>query len=432
MDKLLIVVLGLLLLLVFLYSYKRNKDIFSPLCLFSILQFLQYIPTIFYKTKESNVDFSEADVFLFFIVEIVAIFSLIFGYYIYQKYFNNRHIVYVEYYNKPNGVIPIWTILLIFSVGIYSRIRMILSAGGLAYILNNTQLAYRSSMAGSGYSSILSQLMVVAIIMAMNRLAKIPKEQNGRRIINILLIITMMVLSMFSYLVYSRRSPALEILIYVIFAYHYLIKNIKISDIIKPKVIVVSLLVFLIIIFMPAIRQGNKAKVNVTSLLSELSYFGRDLGTYDHFKNEELWFGKSYYGLFTAVVPSSIMSDKLPIDDGLYLCNMLYGYNITPPIPTSNIPFYNSIPFSTQGSLFANFGIVGVILGEMMLGMIYAKTYKKLKNTKSDYYVIVYQLVIYQLALTTLDIVQTLIPLLVARLVYVIYKGMRIKKEYIE
>lgn len=425
------VLLITLLLLIMFTSYRRYRDVFSPMFFYALFQLLRYVPGILTKEREMGVSFTTDNLTRFFIIEVIAVLSVRLGFYIHNHYFYHKSIIYVEKNRKPDGRVPHYLIILIYLIGLYGRIRVILAAGGLRYVLGNTREVYLSSGAGSGYTSLLEQLMLVGIIMQIKMISDIPKNLSVNRTKNYILLMIMIALSMMSYLIYSRRSPALELLMFVVFAYHYLIKEIRIADIIKPRVLMLMAAIIAIVVVMPSIRSGNTASLSLfkaSSVFDEFSYLGRDVGCYEYFSNHEKWLGKSYINLLMAPIPSALMVNKPPVDDGLYLCNIIHGYEVAPPMPASQLPFYNSYPFSTQGILYANFGIIGVIIGEIIMGAIYGRVYKMLRNTRSDYMVIAFQLVIYQLELSTLSIVQTLIPLLITFFAYKLFKGFKLCK----
>lgn len=428
MQILIGITLTLFLSVIVIVSYRRTKDVFSPLVFFGFFQILRYCTGLFYKKEEMGVVFDESDLLRFFAIESLAIWSVLLGYYIHQRYFYHPSIVYEERFQKQQRQIPGWVVFVVYLIGVLGRIRGILAFGGLGYVLNNTRLVYLSGNVGSGYSSLLDQLMIVGIIMQMKRISDMSIIKNSKRNYAYFSLFIMISLSMTSYLIYSRRSPALELLMIVIFAYNYLIKPIKFREILRPRTLFIIFAIIAIIVIMPAIRQGENAVFKISNVLDEFSYLGRDIGDYKYFSQNEKWLGKSYSSLFLAPIPSAIYENKPPVDDGMYLYNILRGISVTPPMPVKSIPYYNSYPFSTQGILYANFGIVGVIFGEVLMGFIYARTYKKLINTRSDFMVIAYQLVIYQLELSSLSIVQTLIPLIVSFAVYKLITGFKIYK----
>ena len=105
----------------------------------------------------------------------------------------------------------------------------------------------------------------------------------------------------------------------------------------------------------------------------------------------------------------------------------MHGYEIDPNLAMSNVPIKYSIPFSSQGCLYTNFGVAGVIIGGFLTGAIYHKVYSKLNTNKNGLWVLIYQLAVYEFEFTVLSIVQLLIPLIISVLVYYPAKFIRFK-----
>lgn len=420
------VVLGISLIAIFCISYKRDKDIFSPLCFFSFYQFIQYVPSLLLATEEDNYSGETGKLLLFFAIESAFILSVCFGVLAFRKKGKQSS----RPFDKTK-VIPLWVVVLLFSISVINTLKSIFSAGGFAYVISNPQAAYRKIVSGSGLSSIIGSLSLVSVLMQIYRISFFLKNNKRKIKVNVFILIGMVAVSMASTLIFSRRAPALEVLLYALFGFHYLVRRIRIKDFFKPIILFILVAVALIIVVMPALRQGVNYSFNIKSLFTELNMLDRDAETYSYFKTNDFWLGKSYVGLFTAFIPSVIFPNKYPVDDGMYLCNILNGYSVTPPVPTSELPFYSSYPFSSPGALYANFSIVGVIIGGFVLGCIYSRVYYKLNTKKNYFYVLFYVLIIYQFEMTSLGIVQALIPLVVAFVVYKLFSRKGYTPRYV-
>jgi len=71
--------------------------------------------------------------------------------------------------------------------------------------------------------------------------------------------------------------------------------------------------------------------------------------------------------------------------------------------------YKSSFPFSNQGILFANFGIIGLIIGSICLGYVYGHMYKILVSSEHNVVaVIVSQVILYNFAFTSHDMVMVL------------------------
>ena len=410
--------LSALLVAVFIVSYKRNRDIFSPLCIMSIIQFLRYVPHIFNCDYEHSTVLTFENIEITFLYECLFILSVLFGYYFISRISVARRKMYV---GKTVGEIRLGTILFIYLIGFASRVYIIMKIGGLTYVINNMSASYRDYSSISGYISALGNLMTLAIIMYIERCSKRPCSK--------VLLFSMVLFAMASYLIYSSRSPALELLMITIFAYHYLVQKINMRSLLQPKYLIIGILTVSIVSMMPILRNAsnnNQLRIDkefsvgnsFNSIFNEFSYVGRDTFVYSYFDVNNLWYGKTFLNTFVGFIPRQLYSNKPSLDDGNYLNNLMNGYFVSPNDPFDSLPVKTSVPFSTSSSMYANFGLIGIVFGGMLLGVLYKKAYVHLKRNATGMSVILYQLVVYQLELSALSISQTLIPLVVIGIVY--------------
>jgi len=430
-------ILGIILILIFIVSYRKTKDVFSPMCIFSTFQFLRYVPNIITAKYEYFYYLDEFNTFKLMCIELIVIFSVTIGYLFHDKKLHSNCKKFEV--RKRNETISLGVILFIYIIGLSSRLLVIYKSGGIQYIIRNAGVAYMGLSSGFGYIMSLSNLMLISMLMLLDKI-----KLRSRLIYKFLLLLLASIYA-FTYLLFTSRSPVLEMVMILAFGYNYLIKKYKISDVLKPRFIIFTLLILSFIVIMPIIRTtnngnvlsakeiSNELKENFKNLFDEFSNVGRDAFVYDYFNLHNFWWGRSYLNLLKAPIPSSIFPDKPPIDDGMYLNQLLHGYTVDPNQGRTSLYVKYSIPFSTQGAMYANFGIVGVIISEFLLGMLYAKIYKLVIDTRDIFAIILYQLIIYQLELTTLSIAQTLIPLVIIWVVYKPISGVRFfgRKYYV-
>ncbi len=88
------ILLALLLITIFIYSYKKNKDFFSPLCFFALLQFIKYVPNIIFSEYEHFVYLNIENTFILFIIEFVFIISVFLGYTMIKRSPQQKNITY--------------------------------------------------------------------------------------------------------------------------------------------------------------------------------------------------------------------------------------------------------------------------------------------------------------------------------------------------
>lgn len=422
------IVLGIILIIIFVVSYKKTKDIFSPLCIFSLFQFLRYVPHIIATDYESLTHINHTNVFVTFFFETLFVLFVVYGYSHFKTKQSSKDKLKRQTATFVRIRIPIFIILLVYLIGFGSRVYIIYSLGGISYVLGNMGNAYyQYAHESSGYIVSLGNLMTLGVLMLVY---KISAERKKRYYV---LLVCMVGAGMLSYMIYSSRSPALELLMITVFGYHFMVKKIRIESVFKPKVLIALLAGVVVICLLPVLRNNSSGNESMTitiqslfssifssigNIFNEFSNVGRDTFVYNYFGVENFWYGLNFLNLLVAAIPSSIYINKPCIDDGNYLCNLINGYNVSPNAGRNDLPVKYSIPFSTPGCMYANFGILGIILAGLILGFIFKKTYNSFRKNINPFTVFLYQLVVYQLEFTTLSISQTIIPLVISGLVY--------------
>ena len=128
----------------------------------------------------------------------------------------------------------------------------------------------------------------------------------------------------------------------------------------------------------------SEAVKNLSNVFESISFVDRDMMTYDIFATRSFWNGKSYLGLIYAWIPRSIFPDKPPVDDGVYLANLIRGFEVEPVMPYSQITLHSSSPFSSFGIMYANFGVIGIAVGAFLLAYIYYRLYRQMTVKGND------------------------------------------------
>jgi hypothetical protein len=224
-------------------------------------------------------------------------------------------------------------------------------------------------------------------------------------------------------------------------AYNYRVRNIKPTDFFKPTVLFLVFLSILLIVSLPMLRNPLAFGVDVSfwdifvegihridKVFEEYSFTSRDAFVYTNYHLDNMYYGRTLINFLTAPLPSSVFPWKPPVDDGIYLANFVAGYYILP--PANVYPIHNSFPFSSQGSMYANFGIIGLVIGAVILGIIYEYFYMLLKDTEYNIFTIfVYHTIINTLALSSKNITQTIIPIGLLIISFKIFTGIKLKKR---
>ncbi len=406
------ILLAVVLIILFVYIYIKYKDVFHPLAFFAILQFLRYVPFMISGESDTNVLIDDQGVGLLFVMEMITIGCVIFGYSLVKTNKNQHSRPLSIYCEKSNNITLGYSL---FVIGMIGRLYFVVKTGGFSYIFSNIQLK-QTLVSGEGYLLALGYLMTFGICILISEYSKNVKFKASQ----ILIIFIMIIINVILLGVMSDRAPVLISLMMIVMAYHYKVKRIKLSSLFKPKVILLCVLLILFVVAMPLLRnsEGFDKYGSISNLLKSaignlesaprwFSFVGRDIFVYENFNLDNFWFGKNILNFICSPLPRSIFPWKPPVDEGIYLANMVAGFNIQPP---SNIyPINNSYPFSNQGIFYANFGLIGLIIGGIMIGAMYKYTYNILKSKKFNIVlIIISQVIIYKWSFTSHDMVGSL------------------------
>ena len=199
------------------------------------------------------------------------------------------------------------------------------------------------------------------------------------------------------------------LLLQVIMLYHFSSSKIRIRSLFKIKSIITIFVIAFFVLLMPMLRSSSEtdyinnpqkwvegAVENTNTLFREFSYCDGDMFAFDYFKNHEYWYGASYLNIPLQIIPKSIYPQKPPMDDGMYLLNLMYGEKATPNMATDDLYYQTSVPFTLESSLYSNFGLLGIIFGCLLVGVFYQYVYKVLISCFCPIFMIlIYQEIIF-------------------------------------
>lgn len=408
-------------LLVILFAVK-TKNLFHPLTFFTVVQLLQYGLPLFSQDHEFYVDFD-----INHVLQLIGMESL-FIFFVFLGYFWKSGVKFVFRANKENGNIQYKydmnksqvsyiLVFITFLIGFLSRVYLFSKLGGISYILGNSHAVYSSMVTGYGAVSILARLMLVSIVCMFERVLV------DNKFIDKVALLIMIIIYMGSYLIYSSRGPALELILVLFCCYSMNYRSISLKEIFNPKYIIAIIIMAVIAIYALAKRinvnmSGQSFSYYINILVSEFNRSDRDIFTYSYFADHAKWFGKEFLSVLVMFVPSSVWPNKPVVDDGFLLCNLMYGNTVTPTMGRLNLDLtIGSVPFTTQGLAYANFGILGVIGAGFLMGAIYRVAYDRVYYSNNTMSTLVYFYVIYMLGFTPLYI-QNFISILIFAFIF--------------
>jgi oligosaccharide repeat unit polymerase len=414
MNIIFALILGFMCIVSFITGYKKTKDLFSPISFFCLLTLIRIVPRLLELQKADYT--SEFALFKYFVMQVLVLISVIFGSAFYEQCIKRRDITY-ELKGKNYYALKRFGFFM-FLMGSAAKVYLIIRAGGYSNIYSNINLR-AFMLRGTGYISIFNFGIDIGLASCLKYW-----YESGKRNGYAFLLIIMFILAFFFQVAFGQRSPILNLVMVLIMTAHYTNKKFKLSSLFKPKIMIIIALSTLFIVMMPMIRSQQTRELylspllwaqtsltKISSFFNEISDVDRDIFTFQYFSENEKWHGKSYVDLLYAPIPSGMMPLKPPVDDGVYLANIMRGFNVKPSMPFQWIPFKSSVPFSTAGIMYANFGVVGVVIAHFLIGILYQYTYEKLKDSSySVMMIIIYQLVMYRFKISNLNITQTLVP----------------------
>ena len=399
---------GIFILNLVWLAYKY-KNVFHPVFFFLGFQFIEYALPLIVNEPLGYAEYSTENIIQVILLETLFVFSFLAGYYIriWNKNIvitNNPFKVNSTEYNMFNAKGSYIVIFALYGIGMLSRVMLIIKMGGIAYVLSNSHAAYNSIMTGAGLISTLARLMLISIV------CLFEKVLVQRKTIDKLLLFFMCLIYMASYLIYSSRGPALELILVLMCCYSMNKKKISIKDIIKPKYIILFVIVLILAMTALSRRTGasNQSFTMMNSLealVNEYNRVDRDIFSYSYFRSHSRWHGRSYLNILYMFIPSKIWPNKPVTDDGLFLMNLILGRKVDPTMGRLDMDLtIGSVPFTSQGLAYANFGVIGIIFAGYLTGKLFRFSYKKVNETNSTTTTLIYFYVIYIFGFTPLYI----------------------------
>lgn len=394
----------------FVFAFSGRKDLFSPRFIYNAFSWLKNVP-YFIEVGDTYPEFICER---YFIYKFLGCIFINIGISLYENHKRGKYAYSENIINKRNY----YKYGIIFCIiGLAIKIYIFQTSGGIFYILAHIQ-SRKSIMAGNYYYELLSNTMLTLSVMFTEVYMIYNDNKKGKLAFCICLIITLVCL-----VVFGARHPALTLVLQVLMVYHFLRKKFTLSVIFKPYFIGIVGIIVMFMVMMPMLRAESEnnlvsnpvewaksASDNIMSITKEFSYLSGDMFVFDYFHDHDNWYGASYANILVQWIPRSLYPNKPPMDDGMYLYNMMRGQKVTPHMPTSELNYDTSVPYTMEGALYSNYGLIGIIIGSILIGLLYQHTYRILKDTHySIFMILVYQEVIFVFVPSVLHATSTLI-----------------------
>lgn len=294
---------------------------------------------------------------------------------------------------------------------------LIVALGGVTAILSNIHL--RTQMfAGYGY-----QMQLGSAFLTLAALLSVYRIRFADTVWSKLLAVGLIIAVGAVLTISGGRKSTMYLVLGAVFVWHFSVRRIT-----KPiwpltGIGVVLAAYFLVVLILRAPGALDATVVDPSVLLASigdsatlffenLSYVDGFVYTLWKFSRDGLWFGATWLDLLYSPLPSSVITSKPPIDDGVYLRSLAEGMRVVPGMSASAL-YPSSWPPETFGAGFMNFGWPGVALYHLVLGMMFRVVYEYLRRSPSSFFAIyLYAQIVLNFEISNLRIVQALMTVL--------------------
>lgn len=295
-----------------------------------------------------------------------------------------------------------WTAILVtgaLGAGLY--LYFLARIGGLANLWK--ALYTRTAVsAGMGYLSIVYTMLltVAALLLTFSLRFRMTRARRALVVAGILAVAVVLA-SM------GGRSGAVTLVVFAMMVVHYGIRRFR--RLVTPWTVAVGAVLFVFILVMPLFRTssanaryaGNPGLVaqdamrGVARLAPQLSAVDRGAVIVGYFsRGDRLWWGASYLDLLVAPIPRTLMPDKPPVDEGVYLTAIMGGNQVRPSLPARRLPV-TSQPMGNW-IMYMNFGLPGLLLGTFLAGAVIGAMYRYMRRCRySPFGVYLYAYVVF-------------------------------------
>ena len=433
MKILFIIILAFIYILFAFIGERKFKNFFHPSVFFNIYGFLTDIPRLL---TINNLflygEISDNQYLNYFIIKLIYVITV--NIVLINSKYSSKFIIKDKIKNPKKFILFIY---ISFFIGLISELSKIYYIGGLENLYRN--MGSRTEiLSGSGLFSLFTILLPISVSGYMIYINK-TKKSTQKRIAFILmfLITTILMLSL------GSRTSFIRFILILIFVYNFNIKKIKIRNFFKFRYISLTLFLFVFIISIPQLRLHSEKDLtnnielwfqltikDSERLIRDISSVDRDIFTIDYFSNNEKWNGRNYLDLIYVPIPRNIIENKPPKDDGVYLENLIQGFDVQTNTGYNDFVYKSSAPWSNVGVLFGNFGIFGIILGGLLYGKIITFIYSLMKMSDKNFILVYsYSIIITQFSFSNLQIVNVFLLITIPLLLYLFVNKQRLYRR---
>ena len=182
------------------------------------------------------------------------------------------------------------------------------------------------------------------------------------------------------------RTGAVFAIFFAIMTIHYGVKPVR--RLVTPGTAVLGAVLMVFILIMPLFRTTGATQhyMDRPDLMLRDAFRGagraapqfsnadRGMVIVRYFTPDRLWLGASYLDLLVAPIPRTLIPDKPPVDEGVYLMAIAQGQDVRPSMPARQLPV-TAWPMGNW-VMYMNFGILGFVAAMFLNGLMVAAAYR--------------------------------------------------------
>ncbi|HEX2079717.1 MAG TPA: O-antigen polymerase [Longimicrobium sp.] len=275
-----------------------------------------------------------------------------------------------------------WTaVVLTGALGALAYLWFLSQIGGLANLWK--ALYTRTAVAaGMGYVSMAYTLLLTVSALLLTYSLRFRMTWTRRALVVLGILAVAVVLASM-----GGRSGAVTLILFAMMTAHYGIRRFR--RLVTPWTVALGAVLFVFILVMPLFRTstaharyaGNPGLVaqdalrNVARLAPQLTAVDRGMVIVGYFSRfDRLWWGASYVDLLSAPIPRTLLPDKPPVDEGVYLTAIMAGNQVRPSMPARQLP----VTAQPMGHwiMYMNFGLPGYLAGMLLGGAVIGAAYR--------------------------------------------------------
>ncbi|MFL5538348.1 MAG: O-antigen polymerase, partial [Longimicrobiaceae bacterium] len=194
------------------------------------------------------------------------------------------------------------------------------------------------------------------------------------------------------------RSGAVAVVVFALMTVHYGVRRFR--RLITARTALLGAVLMVFVLVMPLYRSSRAperytghpelvvadAVGSLGKLAPQFSAADRGMVIVRYFQPHRLWWGATYLDLLMAPIPRTLLPDKPPVDEGVYLTAVAQGQEVRPSMPARRLPV-TSLPMGSW-VMYMNFGIVGFLAGMFLTGAVIGASYRYMQRSGYNPYAV--------------------------------------------